>query len=236
MPSKNYKVSNQNNTKNQNITGLDKNSILVICAHSDDQIFGPGGTIAKYAQEGKSIHTIIFSYGEGSHPWFQKEYTIAARVKEALAVDKFIGGNGVVFLGLEEGKFKEQYAAKRVYQKIKTQILKYRPAIIFTHSIDEPLPDHRILNKIILESLDRMKYKGEVYMFDIWNLFNFKKRHYANIAVDISTTFNTKINALKLFKSQKVALFTLRWSVYFRAWINGWKHKMNYAEIFYKIR
>jgi len=179
----NIQKSTQNNSRN---TDLDEDSILVICAHSDDQIFGPGGTIAKYAKEGKKIHTIIFSYGEGSHPWFKKEYTISARVKEALAVDKFIGGDGVVFLGLEEGKFREQYTAKNVY--------------------------------------------------DIWNLFNFKKRHYANIAVDISATFDTKIKALKLFKSQKIALFTLMWSVYFRAWINGQKHKMRYAEIFYKIR
>lgn len=37
--------------------------ILVIVAHSDDQMLGPGGTLVKYAKEGKEIHTVIFSYG-----------------------------------------------------------------------------------------------------------------------------------------------------------------------------
>jgi len=218
------------------VTGNDSNSILVICAHSDDQVFGPGGTVAKYAKEGKKVHTIIFSYGEQSLPLHQKEYTIRARVKEALDVDKYLGGNGVTFLGLEENKFSEQFKSKRMYPKLKKLILKYRPSIIFTHSIDDPLPDHHALNKVLLETIDRMRYKCDVYMFDIWNIFNFKKRHYVKIIVDISDTFKIKIKALNMFTSQKWSLFSLMWSVRFKAWSTGKEINVKYAEVFYKIR
>jgi len=211
-------------------------SVLVICAHSDDQIFGPGGTIAKYAKEGKTIHTIIFSYGEGSHPWFAKIHTVKVRVKEARAVDKFIGGEGVVFLGLEDTKISSQFSEKKMYQKLRKLIVAYSPTRIFTHSVDDPLPDHRAVNRCVVETVDKMKYPVEVYMFDVWTLFNFKKQSYAHIVVDISDTFRTKIKALRLFKSQQLALFSLMWSVYYRAWFHGKRNGMKYAEVFYKIR
>jgi len=216
--------------------GHDPNSVLVICAHSDDQIFGPGGTVAKYAKEGKKVHTIIFSYGELSLPLQKKEYTIKARVKEAKDVDKYLGGHGVTFLGLEESKFSEQFIKKKMYPKLKRLILEYNPSIIFTHSVDDPMPDHRALHKLILETVDRMRYKCDVYMFDVWNLFNFKKRHYVKIVVDISDTFNMKIKALRMFTSQRNSLILLMWSVYLRAWHSGRDIKVRRAETFYKIR
>jgi LmbE family N-acetylglucosaminyl deacetylase len=216
--------------------GNDPNSVLIVCAHSDDQIFGPGGTVAKYAKEGKKVHTIIFSYGEQSLPLQKKEYTIKARVKEAKEVDKYLGGHGVTFLGLEETKFQEQFNKKKMYPKLKKLILEYKPSIIFTHSVDDPLPDHRALNKLLLETIDRMRYKCDIYMFDVWNLFNFKKRHYVKIVVDVSDTFPMKIKALKMFTSQQRTLFWLMWSVYLRAWHSGRDIKVKHAETFYKIR
>jgi len=216
--------------------GHDPNSVLIICAHSDDQIFGPGGTVAKYAREGKKVYTLIFSYGEMSHPLHQRQYTIKTRVKEALDVDKFFGGHGVTFLGLGEGKFAEQFNTRKMYPKLKRLILHYNPEMIFTHSTDDPQPDHRALNKLLLDTLDRMHYKCDVYMFDIWNIFNFKKREYVEIIIDISDTFDMKVKALKMFESQKLSLFSLTWSVYLRAWLSGRKIHTRYAESFYKIR
>ena len=216
--------------------GLDPNAVLVICAHSDDQIFGPGGTVAKYAEIGKKVYTIIFSYGEQSHPWYQKHHTIKARVKEAIEVDKYVGGSGVIFLGLEEGKFQKQFIQRKMYPKLKKLIQKYRPSRIFTHSVDDTLPDHRALNKCTMETIDKMRYKGEVYMFDVWTIFNFKKTKYSRIIVDISDTFEKKVKALRLFKSQKMALISLMWSVYLKAWTNGKGIGVKYAEVFYKIR
>jgi len=217
-------------------SGTDPNSILIVCAHSDDQIFGPGGTVARYAREGKFVHTIIFSYGEKSLPLHQKEYTVKARVKEAMVVDKYLGGKGVTFLGLEEGKFSEQFIRKKMYPKLKRLILQYNPGVIFTHSMDDPMPDHRALNKLLIETVDKMRYRCDVYMFDVWNVFNFKKRHYVKIVIDISSTFDMKVKALRMFTSQKLSLFSLMWSVYLRAWLSGKDIKAKYAETFYKIR
>lgn len=215
---------------------MPKETILVICSHSDDQILGPGGALAKYAKEGKEVHTIILSYGEKSHPHFQRKVAVETRVEEAKKADAVIGGRGVVFLGLEEGKFKLHAEEKNAKDSIKKLIKKLKPSKIFTHTSDDPLPDHRATYRLVLELADELKYKGDVYSFAIWNPLKIRKRNLPKLVVDISDTFKTKINALNCFESQTLSLLFLLWSVYLKAIVNGLKNRCRFAEVFWKER
>ena len=114
--------------------------------------------------------------------------------------------------------------------------LEKKPAKIFTHSIDDPHTDHRAVYKIVTDTYDSMRYKCDVYSFDVWNPINFRKRDQPKLYVDITDTFKTKLSALRCFESQKIAMITLLWSVYLRAIINGLHNHCKYAERFYKIR
>ncbi|MBN2454773.1 PIG-L family deacetylase [Candidatus Woesearchaeota archaeon] len=211
-------------------------AVLVFCAHSDDQIFGVGGTLAKYAKEGKYIYTVVFSFGETTHPWLKGEVAADMRVKEAKAADKVIGGSGVDFLGLKEGKFNEEFREKKMSVFTKGIINKLKPKKIFMHSAEDPHPDHKAVYKLILKTLDEMGYKCEVYSFDVWNPFKLRKSSKARLYVDITETFNTKLKALAEFRSQFVAMLTLKWSVYIRAWNEGVHNDCKYAESFIKVR
>lgn len=208
-------------------------TILVFCAHSDDQIIGPGGTLAKYAQKNYSIKTFIFSQGVLANPWLKKEYIGSLRVKEAEKADKIIGGKGVEFFDLEEGKFNKE--KEKTIKKIKKIILKETPEKIFTHSINDPHPDHRAVQKQVLQSYDELKVKSEVYSFRIWNLVNIK-RNFPKFIVDITRTFKTKKKALSCFKSQKISLLGLLWNFYLLSFINGILNKGVMAEVFYRVR
>ena len=130
---------------------------MVICAHSDDQVIGPGGTMAKYAKEGKQIYTIIFSYGEASHPWLREEITVDIRVKEAKAADKVVGGKSVEFIGLREGRFKEESKQKKVLHTLRQMIEQRKPHRIFTHAQDDPHPDHRAVHHIVMETVKQWR-------------------------------------------------------------------------------
>lgn len=213
-----------------------KETVICFCAHSDDQIFGPGGTLAKYAKEGNNIITIIFSYGQLTHPHLKDDVVISMRVNESIKANEVIGGGQVLFLGLSEGKFLQEAKEKRVYTKIKRIVQEYKPAKIFIHSQDDPHPDHRAVHQIVSAVIDAIPYHGPVYAFDIWNPFALRKRGEPKLYVDISDTFRTKIKALKVFESQKLALFSLLWSIYVRAIVHGFFHKCRFAERFYKIR
>jgi len=217
-------------------TGDKKESVLVLCAHSDDQAFGVGGTLAKYGKEGKNISVVIFSYGEMSHPWLKKKVAIETRVKESHEAAKVIRANETIFLGLDEGRFPEQVKERDIHDRVSRLMQKIRPQKIFTHAGDDPLPDHVAVNKFVLELCEETGYKGQVYSFDVWNPVKLKERNVPRIVVDISDTFKTKIEALRCFKSQKMAMLSLLWSVYFRAIKNGIANNCRYAEVFYKIR
>jgi LmbE family N-acetylglucosaminyl deacetylase len=210
--------------------------VLVFCAHSDDQVIGAGGAIAKLAREGAEVRTVISSFGELSHPHLDPVEVRKTRVLESKRADVVLGGKGVQFLGLREGHFLEEFEERGMHAKLVRQIQQFRPDTILTHSSDDPLPDHRAVHNIVLGLHSGLGSPCEVYTFDIWNLFNLRKRRNPRLVVDISSTFVRKLDALSAFKSQRVALFTLLWSVYVKAILSGLRLGTRYAEVFYKVR
>ena len=207
--------------------------VLVFCAHSDDQAIGAGGYIAKLAKDAE-IHTIICSFGEFSHPHLKPEEIRPSRIHESQKADSLLGGNGVMFLGLTEGKFVQEFT--NVEKRVIRQLREFKPDVILTHSSDDPHPDHRAVHKIVLRLHKKAKSKAEVYTFDVWNLFNLKKRKNPKLMVDITKTFKKKLDAIALFKSQRVAVTALLLSVYLRAIYWGLRMGKRYGEVYYKVR
>jgi len=215
---------------------MKKENILVCCSHSDDQIFGPGATLAKYAQQGKNIYTVVFSYGEKGILLLKPEIVTKIRVKEAIKADEVIGGKKVEFFDLKEGKFKQDIEKKNIIEKLSKIIKKIKPTKIFTHSIDDPHPDHKAVYNSVLDAVKKARYKEDVFLFDVWNPFVIRKTHLPKLYEDVTETFDKKVEALKCFESQKIALITLFWSVYVRAIIHGFHIHKKYSERFFKIQ
>jgi LmbE family N-acetylglucosaminyl deacetylase len=222
-----------------------KGSILMICAHSDDQIIGAGGALAKYAGEGFEIHTIVMSFGEGVKPHLRRDVISRTRIKESQKADKIIGGHGVVFLGLRDLHFEEDFEKRGISQNLIKIVEKLKPVKIFTHSTDDAHPDHRAAFRMVLKTFKEMKLKYDLYTFEVWHILNLKKRNKPKLVVDTSDTFKIKIKALKAFKSQ-INLSTfynylvlnnfIFFLIYIKDTLNGIKHNTKYAEVFYKIR
>lgn len=218
---------------------MKKESVLVVCAHSDDQIIGVGGTLAKYAKQGKIINTVIFSYGAITHPWVQEKINTGIRVKESQKADKIIGGSGVVFFGLNDGKFMIEATEKDIINRLIEIIKKHKPNKIFTHNFDDPHPDHRDVRKILLDVLFEMDYKCDVYSFQIYTPFKLRRRNVPKLIVNISDTYKIKLRALNVFKSQVNLYAIINWipliSTFMRDLLNGINNNFRFAEVFYKI-
>ncbi len=204
---------------------------LVFCAHADDEIVGMGGALTKYAKEGKDIITVIFSFGEKSQPHLKEEHIAKTRVLESKKVDYLIGKESI-FLGLDEGKIKEQAERFGVKEKIKNFVKKYKPTKIFTLSSSDAHKDHREVNDIVVSALHDIKYKGELYSFEVWNVVDENR---PAIFVDVSSTFKKKLSLLKKYKSQRLFVYLLWLPIYFRARKYGNKIGCLYAEKFYKL-
>ena len=211
-------------------------TILVIVAHPDDEILGPGGTIAKYAQEGKKIISIIFSYGEGGNWWLKQKYTQDLRTKESKRAAAIVGCSDTIFLGLKDMSLKQEIEKPEVLDQLEEHIKTLQPSRIFTHSFDDVVyPDHKAVHDSVITVLQRMNYKGDVYTFNIWGK-DVRATAHPKLVVDIRDTFKYKIKALKEFKSQR---FLVMWQllpiVYARALKAGFEHKCRFAEKFVHI-
>lgn len=212
-----------------------KEVVLVVCAHSDDQILGPGATLAKYASEGKMVFTVICNYGETAMPWLKKGIAIRTRIREAEKADRIIGGKGVQFLGYEEKNFLSEVEKPEFVGKLKSIFKKYRPDKVFTHSPEDPHPVHRVVQKKVLEALEKSRLKCDVFAFDVWNPFTYKTG-LPKMFVDVTDTFHLKVKALKCFPSQWPSIWSLFWSVYAKAFVHGFHIHKRYGERFFKIR
>ncbi len=212
---------------------MPKENILFICAHSDDHILGAGGTIAKYAEEGKQVHVIILSYGEKTHPWLKAHITKEMRSKETYHADDVVGCTST-FFDLKEGHFRNDIQA--VKKEVLAIIKKEKPEKIFTHNNEDPHPDHKSAYSITMDLVKEAKINPEIYLFSIWNPFSLKKSHLPKMYVDTSATHSKKLQAIKHFKSQWAALAILVGGLFSRDFKNGLHIGARFAESFYKAK
>jgi LmbE family N-acetylglucosaminyl deacetylase len=208
--------------------------VFVICAHSDDEIIGPGGTIAKMAKDGAKVFTFIMSYGELTPAWIKHKHTIETRTHEAEKADKIVGGSGVHFFGLKEGSFTKEAEEKDVVKQLKAYIKKEKPTLIFTHIKEDPHRDHKDTLEIVKRSVIESKHKPGVYSFGIWNPLQIHRRA-PHLVVDISDTFKTKMKALDVFKSQHLVILLLMPGIISRAKFQGFMKGYRYAETFRRV-
>ena len=212
-----------------------KKTVLVFSAHSDDFVIGAGGTIANYTKEGRKVIAIIMSYGEKSHPWLKESVVQRMRSKETLEAGKLLDCK-TIFFDLKEGNFAEGYKNKKLEEELLKLINKHKPTKIFTHSNEDPHPDHRATHKITVDLYEKLSFKPEVYIYSVWNPVSFKTK-YPSLYIDIGKTFSTKLEALKTFRSQKIHVAYPFFLLLFRAIRDGLKVKgTKFAERFFRIK
>ena len=210
-------------------------SIVVLSAHSDDFVIGAGGTIAKYAKEGHKVVAVVFSKGEKSHPWLKEDVVREFRVEETLEAAKVLGCDVKIF-DIKEMKFLEDYKEKNYSKDLLAILQKYKPNKLFTHSNEDPHPDHKAVHKITLELVKKLKEKPELYIYSIWNPVSFKTQ-FPMFYVDVTEFFKNKLLSLKKFPSQKYnAIYPLIGFVWFRALRDGFRIKKRFGESFYRIK
>jgi len=213
-------------------------TILVFAPHCDDEIIGVGGTIAKYVKEGKKVVVVIFSYGEHSDPIKKNELVINERKKEAEEVKKLLGINKIIFLGVPDSKFwifSGFKIDKKLIKKVKDIIREYDPEEVFIPSKSDTHQDHRKAHNLLIKILKDKKIK--VYSYSVLSPIRLFNNNKPRFYVDISNTYDLKLKALDLFKSQQALYIDpLMPSIRVRAIKAGNDIGCKYAEMFYKLK
>lgn len=196
-------------------------TILVIAAHHDDAVIGAGGTIAKYSEEGKNVHTVIFSHDLMPH--LRKDVVRKKTERESKKAREILGATHVTFLG------------KKPMTELAQIVRDESPIKVFTHDKDDADPLHRKIHETVMQLVADKTINTAVYSFSIWSIGKLRKRQIPRLVVDISKTFNSKIDAVLAHKSKWWTLNILIWKLLLQAKISGITHGTKYAEVFYKL-
>jgi LmbE family N-acetylglucosaminyl deacetylase len=191
--------------------------VMVVSAHPDDPDFGAGGSIARLADSGAEVTYVIVTDGRqgGEDPNQKDSELVAIRQREQRAAARVLGVKKVEFLGYKDGHLAPDLKLRR---DIVRMIRKHKPELVITHIpgrvLDAPMggshPDHlavgeatmaavypdsrnpRAFRSLLKQGFQPHEVK-EVWI-PFWTLGDY--------LVDITPTFDRKIEALRKHKSQ----------------------------------
>jgi LmbE family N-acetylglucosaminyl deacetylase len=128
---------------------------LAVGAHPDDIEFGCGGTLAKWADAGATIHHLVLTDGsKGSwDPGRDIEALIAERQEEQRRAAGILGGGDVTFLGYTDGELHNGPEAQRAVARC---IRTVRPDVVLSHDPWRRYrlhPDHRHAGFIVTDAI-----------------------------------------------------------------------------------
>jgi LmbE family N-acetylglucosaminyl deacetylase len=191
--------------------------VLLVMAHPDDAEFSCGGTLAKWAREGKEIRYLLLTCGDkgSDSPDVTPEMLCADRQAEQRAAAAVIGVKEVIFLHNLDGELANTPEVRR---DIVREIRRFRPHTIVTsdptrlfwNNVSINHTDHRTAGAAALDAVfpaagNRMYYPD--LMEEGLEPFSPKEiwmslTNEPNMWVDVTDTMDIKIAALKAHKSQ----------------------------------
>lgn len=197
--------------------------VVGIFAHPDDEIFGPGGTLAKFAREGRDVYLICVTDGDAGINSSGIDRDLGEiRREELLASAEILGIKKVFFLGYRDGSLNNNLYHE-VYEKIEAILLEIKPDLLLTF---EPRGisghiDHVVLSFITSFLFEKLSFIQSVWYYCITEAMRalypsyfiyfppgYKKDEITKV-VDIASVWKQKEAATHKHASQKHDIETL---------------------------
>lgn len=175
--------------------------ILIFAPHNDDEVLGVGGTIAKYTSEGHEVYVCEVTTGKN-------EERATMIKKEALRAHKILGIKDSIFLDLPTIGLANM-ARKNLNEPIHDVVNAIRPDIAFIPHKGDMHSDHKMVAESAMVALRpvnspqlRAIYAYETLSETEWNIPSVDNLFIPNVWVDITSTIDKKIEAMKCYQSQ----------------------------------
>ncbi len=208
--------------------------ILVIVAHPDDEVLGCGGAIASYADQGHTVASVIFTYGENANLNESPKKLAKTRSRESVRAGKILGVKKMYFLGLPDNTLSEEIKDKEVSQKLIKIIREQKADIILTHSLDDYHPAHRNVARLVKDISKSKKLKSRIYTFSVGVPIRAVQKHKPKLVIDTTKYQSKKKMALKQFKSQHWNFNYFGNLSHLKDYVYGIFHNKKTVEVFYK--
>ncbi|HEY3489774.1 MAG TPA: PIG-L deacetylase family protein [Candidatus Deferrimicrobiaceae bacterium] len=139
--------------------------LLLLLAHPDDETFGPGGTIARYAREGVSIRLATATRGEagqlGDPPLTDRAGLGALRERELHAAAAVLGIDAVEIFGFGDGKLAST-PFESIVARATAAIRRFRPHVVIGFGPDgvSGHPDHTVMCNVAAAAFEAAADSG----------------------------------------------------------------------------
>lgn len=191
--------------------------VLVVAAHPDDIEFGAAGTVARWIDEGAEVRYLVVTRGDKGSDDASVDPDELGRRREAeqrMAAAE-IGVRSVDFLGEPDGQVEPSlrlreritYAIRRFEPEI---VMSHDPTVLFVNNEWVNHPDHRAVGVVTVDAVfptarDPLNFREHLDAglkpWKVAELFLWSTNE-ANQLVDIGTTLDRKIAALRCHESQ----------------------------------
>ena len=188
-------------------------SILVIAPHADDETLGMGGSIARFASEGKKVTVAVMTGpGDGPHPLWPRESWDAIRKEAAKATAK-LGVADLLFENLPAACL-DDVPAHRINAAVSEMIERVGPEELYLPYYHDLHHDHRALSYAAIVHARAYLQRGSrirlIAMYETpteTHLFpaSLHPPFAPNMWVDISETIETKLAAWGCYTSQQLS-------------------------------
>ncbi len=143
--------------------------IVGIFAHPDDEVFGPGGTLAKFVLEGRDVYLICVTDGDAGMNSSQKNKDLGEiRREELLASAQVLGVKHVFFLGYKDGSLSNNLYHE-IAEKIEPILEELQPDMIITmepRGVSGHL-DHIAVSMIASYVFEKLSFVHELWYYSL---------------------------------------------------------------------
>ncbi len=176
-----------------------KNKILVVVAHPDDEILGCGGTILKHLKNGDEVSVLILGEGETSK---ENGSNIEDRQKAAQKAAKFLGVQNLFLQKLPDNQF-DSLPLLKIVKIVERYLNQVKPRMVYTHHAYDLNIDHRITFQAVLTSCRPQPnfFVKKILTFETlssteWQVKDKKHLFFPNVYQDISDFIGKKNEVL----------------------------------------
>lgn len=187
--------------KKTNFLPLDLTSqkVLVIAAHSDDEILGLGGTLLKHSTLNHDITILYVTDGcKSFNPSVTRQEMVAMRRHEALNLSNYFSKIKTIFLNKISFEFT---VSESLISEIAHAIQNSNPDIIYVLSPIDVNIDHTNAALASFAAIQNIHYRGRMCLYEVQTPLTYL---YANRYIDITDFIENKKNILLSYKSQSV--------------------------------
>lgn len=194
------------------ISVIEKNRVLVVAAHPDDEVLGCGGTIARHADAGDQVHVLIVAEGATSRLQNRDRKRVSNELsglaQAAQTAGSILGAAGVELLDFPDNRL-DSLDRLELIKTMEQHIGRHKPQVVYMHHAGDVNVDHRRLHEAVITACRptpgqpvRRLLSFEVASSTEWQPPGSAPAFQPNWFVDISAHWGRKLKALEAYSNE----------------------------------